>query len=255
MTTEIFKKATLLFGALATAFSMSGCQNMPKTGEGGSPATASLSAPTPILTPSELKLREDESRFDSTVFGGVVTGAMIGAIGAGLIAALSGANKKQTQKAVLLGAIGGGLVGGVDGYATAKKEQAGNNEVAAIRSAAADLRTDNARLQQVIDTSDKVLRDGAVRLATLKSDVATGKVTQKQAQDARAREEENIAVLSKALAKAKETRTQYSQAGQRMAQPAARSDLDAEIARTDGQIAQLERNVSQYNLALTASKA
>ncbi|MES2687309.1 MAG: hypothetical protein V4706_10835 [Pseudomonadota bacterium] len=250
----MFKQAPLLVGALVTALSLTGCETMTQK-LGTQSWMPSAQQNTPALTPAEAKLRADESRFQSTVFGGVVTGALMGAVAGAALSFMSGGNKKQTQQAALIGGLGGAVLGGVDGYATAKKERAGNNEVAAIRSAVNDLQTDNARLAEVIATSDKVLMDGRARLASMKSDLTAGRLSQKQAEEARAREEGNVAVLNKALEKAKETRTQYAQAGRKMAAPAARRDLDTEIEKTDRQIAQLERNVSEYNLALAVSRA
>mgnify|MGYP000849643746 FL=1 len=233
--------------ALTMGVFTSGCKTMGPLAAVGESAN---------LSPSEKRLREDEARFNQTVFGGVVTGAVIGGLLGGLTAALGGGNRNQVQAGVLTGAVAGGVLGGVDGYATAKKQQAGNNEVRAIQAAVADLQQDNARLQQVIATSDAVLREGQQRLASIKSDVAAGRISSRQAEDARKREENNIALLNKSLEKARETRTQYSQAGQRMTNDSStRRNLDAEIEKTDRQIAQLERNISDYSRALAVSRA
>ena len=256
MVSSITLKRTCV-GLLACAMivSTTGCKTSgaSPTASGG---TTSAPQASTQMTPAEKQLREDESRFNKTVFGGVVTGAAMGAVAGGLLAALGGGNRRQIQQGVLVGAVAGGVLGGVDGYATAKKQQAGNNEVRALQSAVADLQQDNARLEQMIATSDVVLREGQQRLASLRTDLAAGKMSARQAEEARKREENNIATLNKALEKARETRTQYSQAGQRMTNdPNNRRNLDAEIAKTDRQIAQLERNISEYSRALAVSKA
>jgi len=64
-------------------------------------------------------------------------------------------------------------------------------------------------------------------------------------------------MLYLALEKARETRSEYAKASQQLAQgnPNAGRNLDAEIARTDRQIAQLERNLSEYSRALAVSRA
>lgn len=229
---------------------ISGCKTMEtiQSKFGGSPA--------PELSPAEKQMRDDKSKFDSTVFGGVVTGAAIGALAGGFMAALSGGNTKDIQKGVLVGAVSGGVLGGVDGYATAKKQRAGNNEVRAIQATVADLQQENSRLEQFVRSADSVLAEGKQRLASLKSDTAAGKITAQNADAIRKREETNIELVKGTLDKSRELRTQYQQAGQRMTtDPATRRNLEQEVAVMDRQVAQLERNVAEYNRALAVSRA
>jgi hypothetical protein len=208
------------------------------------------------LTAAERQLQEDKDRFNKTVFGGVVTGAIAGAAIGYAACMLSGAGGKKSQNCLWLGLLVGGGLGLVDGYNIAKKQQTGNNEVRAIQSAVRDIQQDNARLEQLITTSDAVLNEGRQRLVSLKTDLANGRMTAQQAEEGRRREERNIALLNDALKKARDTRSQYAQAGQKLSNdPNIRRDLDAEIARTDRQIAQLERNLSEYSRALAVSRA
>lgn len=212
--------------------------------------------PTVELSPAEKQMRDDKSKFDSTVFGGVVAGAAMGALAGGLMAALGGGTTKDIQKGVLVGAVAGGVLGGVDGYATAKKQRVGNNEVRAIQATVADMQQENGRLEQFVRSADSVLAEGKQRLASLKSDTANGKITAQNAEAVRKREETNIALVKGTLDKSRELRTQYQQAGQRMsADPATRKNLDQEVAVMDRQVAQLERNLSEYNRALAVSRA
>jgi hypothetical protein len=238
---------------LAVALAVSGCKTMDKLAGGGSDRSQQASAQ---LTPAEKQLRKDEERFNKTVIGGVVTGALVGAVGAAAITALTGGDKKDVQKAAVGGAVLGGAVGGIDGYNKAKREQAANNELRAVQAAAADVKADNARLQAVIDSSSQVLAEGKARLETLRADVAAKRVSADQAQQARKREEANIDSMKKALAKAKETREQYAQSATKFnASATEKRDLDAEIARMDKQVAALEKNISEYNQALIVSRA
>ena len=247
MMSTITKRIGVYCLALAMVVSTTGCETMGPL----------MGGDTANLTPAERQLREDETKFRNTVIGGVATVAVMGAVAGALFAGLMGGNSRDMQRGAIAGAVAGGIAGGMDGYATAKMQQAGQQQVRAIEAAVVDIQQDNARLEQMIASSDLVLKEGQQRLASIKSDLTAGKVNAKQAEDARKREENNIAVLNKALEKARETRSEYAKASQQLAQgnPNAGRNLDAEIARTDRQIAQLERNLSEYSRALAVSRA
>jgi hypothetical protein len=101
-----------------------------------------------------------------------------------------------------------------------------------------------------------VLAEGRGRLADLNRDLAQRKLTAAQAEEARQREERNVASMTKALENAKQSRANYIAASKQFsADPKSKRDLDAEISRMNTQIAQLERNVSEYNKALAVSRA
>jgi uncharacterized protein YcfJ len=208
------------------------------------------------LTAAEQQMRADEKRFNNTVIGGVLTGAAVGA-GVGFLAGvLSGGNSKEIRNTTVAGAVAGGVIGGIDGYVTAKKEQAGRNEIRTLQAATQDVKTDNQKLQAFLDSSSTVLAEGKARLSALKGDVAAKKLTAQQADEARKREEANIAAMNTTLAQAKKTRDQYAQAAAQFNGPAQnKRDLDAEIARMNQQVGQLEGNISEYNKALAVSRA
>lgn len=234
--------------AVCVALTTTGCETLPQLGGSSAPAVA--------LTPAEQQMRQDQQRFNSTVIGGVLTGAAVGAVGGALIGILSGDNKKEIGKKAVGGAVIGGVAGGIDGYVTAKREASGNNEIRALQAAAADVRKDNQNLQAYLSSSGTVLKEGQTRLAKLRNDVAAKRVSAEQAQQARQREEQNIASMNATLAGAKKTRGQYQEASAKFSgAPAAKRDLDAEITRMNAQVAQLENNVAEYNRALSVSRA
>jgi hypothetical protein len=246
--------------ALATAVLLMtvGCQTTgPTQSSSGGTGTATASAqPAVQLTPAEQQMRKDSERFNNTVIGGVLTGAAVGAGVGALAALLTGGNSKEVRNSAVAGAVVGGVVGGVDGYVTAKKEQAGRNEIRTLQAAAADVNKDNSKLQAYLDSSGTVLAEGKLRLANLRSDVTSKKLTVQQAEEARKREEQNIASMNSTLTQAKKTRDQYTQAAAQFSGPAAnKRDLDAEIARMNKQVAQLEGNIVEYNKALAVSRA
>jgi hypothetical protein len=228
----------------------------------GKPSADPAPSPPPpattaaTLSPAERQMREDRDRFNKTVFGGMLFGAAAGAAVAVGKSVIDHDDPKQTRKNVLIGVTTGAIAGGVAGYVTAKKEQAGRNEVRALQGEVADVKRDNERLQAFIDSTNAVLAEGRARLAALSADVAAKRVSAQDAEAARKREEANIDAMKETLASAKKTRDQYTQAAaQFKARPQDKRDLDAEIQRMDKQVSQLEGNIAEYSRALAVSKA
>lgn len=236
--------------------SLSACQTTGPKQQASSTQPVNSTAPAQPLSEAEQRMRQDSDRFNQTVIGGILTGAVAGAAAGALAAILTGGNKKEIRNTAVAGAVVGGTIGGIDGYVTAKKEQAGRDEIRTLQAAAADVRQDNNKLQAFLDSSGTVLAEGKARLASLRSDVAAKRLSAEQADAARKREEQNIASMNATLVQAKKTREQYTQASAQFAgTPQSRRDLDAELARMNKQVAQLENNISDYNRALAVSRA
>lgn len=231
--------------------------SMPKsTGTGTSGSMAAPKTAAVQLTPAELQMRADEERFQKTVIGGVIQGAMIGAAIGAVAALIGGGGGKDVARSAGIGAVVGGAAGGIDGYVTAKREQAGKNELRAVQEAAKDVRADNAKLQAFLDSSDVVLKEGKTRLAALKGDLDAKRITVAEADAARKREEQNIASMKTTLAQAKKTKDDYAKAAaQFKGTPQEKSNLDAEINRMNQQVAKLESNIADYNRAVGVSRA
>ena len=231
---------------LALAMSLAGCETMP--GLGG--------APQQPLSAAEQQMQNDQKRFNDTVISAVLMGAAGGAAIGGLGCLLAGCRGKDAVGAAAVGAVVGGAALGIDGYVTAKKEQAGKQNLRAVQVAANDVRQDNGRLQAYLDSSGKVLNEGRTRLASLQRDVAAKRISAQEAQQTREREERNIASMNQTLTQARKTRDQYMEAAGKMSDtPQNKRDLDNEIRRMNQQIAQLEGNVQAYNQALQVSRA
>lgn len=248
----------LICSAVASALlvTLSACQTPGPVQNTSSTQGTGSAAPASQLTPAEQQMRADSDRFNNTVIGGVLTGAAAGALTGALAALLTGGNKKEVRNTAVAGAVVGGTIGGIDGYVTAKKEQAGRNQIRELQAAAADVRQDNQKLQAYLDSSGSVLNEGKSRLAALSNDVRARRLSTEQAEAARQREEQNIASMNNTLAQAKKTRDQYSQASAKMTGSIQdRRDVDAEIARMNKQVAQLEANIAEYNRALAVSRA
>lgn len=243
--------------ASAVLLAVTGCQTPgPMQQTSSTQGTGGATAPAVPLTAAEQQMRQDSDRFNQTVIGGILTGAVAGAATGAIAAWLTGHSGKEVRNTAIAGAVVGGTIGGIDGYVTAKKEQAGRNEIRTLQAAAADVRQDNQKLQAYLDSSGTVLNEGKARLASLRSDIASKKLSAEQAEAARKREEQNIASMNATLTQARKTRDQYTQASAQFSgTPQSRRDLDAEIARMNKQVAQLESNISEYNRALIVSRA
>ena len=244
--------------AVALALLLSACpttnplSNFIGSGDSGQ----AQSAGTPPLTPAEKQLQEDEKRFYSTMMGGAFTGALVGA-GAGVLGChLAGYKDQRLRNCIIATTAAGGIAGGVDGYVTAKRESAGRDELRATQATINDVKQDNDKLKSYLSNSNQVLAEGQARLSTLRRDVQARKVSAAEADEARQREERNIASMSKTLDQVKQTRTNYVAASKKLTGDASsKRQLDTEIERMNAQIAQLEKTIGDYNRALAVSRA
>lgn len=242
--------------AFAVSMALTGCDTM---GRGQNPFAGLMSSSSTSslpMSPAEQQMLEDEKRFNNTVMSAVLTGAVIGAVAGGFAAAVTGKKGKNVRNAAVGGAVIGATAMGIDGYVTAKNEQASRNRTRAVVAAADDVREDNKRLQTYIDSSSRVLAEGQTRLAGLKRDMASKKVTAEEARQAQQREQRNIASMTETLAEARKTRDQYIEAAAKMPDtPQNKRNLDAEISQMNARIKKLESNVAAYNQALQVSRA
>jgi hypothetical protein len=243
---------SLLLVACPTTNPLGGIMNGPDSGQ----ADASGNAAQPQMTEAEKQLQEGEKRFTTTVMGGAAIGVLAGA-GLGAVGChLAGYKDAKLRNCILLAAAAGGTAGGIDGYLTAQREKAGRDELKAVQATANDVKQDNEKLKSYLSTSDQVLAEGEARLKSLRGDVQKRKISAAEADEARQREERNIASMTKTLETAKQTRTNYIEASKKLGGDApSKRQLDAEITRMNQQIAQLEKTVNEYNRALAVSRA
>jgi hypothetical protein len=234
--------------ALAGVLMLCGCEGTMPFGE---------QAPPREPTPAEKQLRDDAEAYNKVVLGGALVGAAAGAaIGAVSCLFVDSRDRSScaVQRAVIGGAVGG-IAGAVDGYYTAKKQQATQQKVREIDLVTRDVRADNARLQAFIRSSDTVLAESRTKLTQLNSDVAAKKVSIQQAKAERAQIEQNRDLMQNTLDNMKKSRDVYNQTSAKMpATAAGKRDLDAEMKRLNQEIAVLEKNVVAMNSALSVSR-
>ena len=225
--------------ALAAAVPLGGCKTMTAEEEAN-------------LTPAEAQMRQEADSFNETVLGGAATGALIG----GLLGALAGAasgDKRRIGTYAAIGAAGGGILGGVDGYITAKAQEASNNRVRMTQSMTADVEKDNQRLSALVDNSRRVLAESQARIAEANGKLDAGMISLQQALAEKARVERNRDVLAEALDNLKQRRDNYQSAGARTG-AATNTAYAAQIGTLNAQIAQLEANIGEMNKVLAVSK-
>jgi hypothetical protein len=228
--------------ALALAIDLTACATMPTS-----------SGDTAGLTPDEIALREQSASFIAqNVFEGAVVNAAIGcAIGAILIYSLTGEGDDALVGCGVGGAAGA-VYGGVDGYVAAKRTQAAESELAAIRGMTADVRAENEKLARLVESSQRVAENDRRRIDELKMRIDAKQITVEQARAEASLVRENTAQIEGVLAEARTRRDNYLQARAEIASSDA-GELDREIARLNGEIAELETQLTLVNSSLQVS--
>lgn len=207
-------------------------------------------------TAAEAKLRDDPIRFQQTVIGGAVTVGAQSCLDKAIEDLLKRGNRRSAGRACADGLRQGLPAGAENGYAVALQEEANRRQISQLQVATDHVQQDNQRLQTYLDSAAQVLRDGQARLAALNRDIAARRISAADAEQARQRELQNIRSIEASLAEAKQTRGRYVEASAQLTgQAAERRRLDAEIARMNGQIGQLEKNLLDYQRALGVSRA
>lgn len=220
---------------------------------------ACATAPVPTsgtagLTPDEVALREQSASFVAqNVFEGAVVNAAIGCVlGAILVYSLTGEGDDAAVGCGVGGAAGA-VYGGVDGYVTAKRTQAAENELAAIRAMTADVRSENEKLARLVESSQRVAENDRLRVDALKARIDAKQITLEQARAEAKLVRENTAQIDQVVAEARERRDNYVEARAKLAPSANTQELDSEIATLNGEITELETQLTLVNSSLQVS--
>ena len=202
------------------------------------------------VTADERLLHEQSDSFVSeNVFGGAGTGAFLGAVAGAFLGAAFGGNAKSVGYGAAAGAIGGAIIGGVDGYLQAKEARYQANLVLMERSVAADVRSDNQRLSQLLQTSSRVVEADKQKLGRLQAQVAARQVTLDRARAEAAAVRENSGTIEETLKNAREKRDNYVDARNHLG-GGVTGELDMEIRQLNNEIEALEQQVAALNASL-----
>jgi len=264
---------SLLLGGCETMQLGSSSSNAPPTATSAAPQTNgdTPQAATPASprnsdstrSAAEKDFDQDSANFSKVVFGGFATSMIQRGLPSALTCLLRFQNDQRRRNECLAVATVASAIDGISkGYIVAKRQEAGNNELKAIRSVTSDMEKDNARLQELIDAADAMVRESQARLNKLRDDVAAKRIAAADAQAQRQREEANLVQLNQALKDAKATRDEYVKASHELKRDpndpqgsaAAKRNLDAEIAAMTVKVNALEKNVKKLSDALVPFK-
>jgi hypothetical protein len=202
------------------------------------------------MTADERLLNEQSDSFVAeNVFGGAGTGAIIGLFAGALLGAAFGDDAKSIGYGAAGGLAAGAIVGGVDGYLQAKRARYEANLVLMERAVAADVRRDNQKLSEVLQTSSRVVEADKQKLARLQAQVAARQITLERARVEAAAVRENSETIEETLQDAREKRDNYVDARNRL-RGGVTGELDMEIDQLNNEIAALEQQVVALNASL-----
>lgn len=233
---------------LACAMAVSACAS---TGAGLEDTGRTSNSNAPPLTADEEQLRREAGTFNTTVAQGSLLGAGLGILAGVLIGATTG----RVENMVKYGAVGGvagGVLGGVDGYMVAKQQEAGNNRIRMLQAMTRDVEADNKKLQALVESSGRILEDSKRQLADVNQQVQARTASLGEARATKSRVEQNRNIMQSSLDSLKKRRDTYQKAASQTGGDT--RELDAQIQRLSGQIAELERNVLAMNQALAVSR-
>ncbi len=228
--------------ALALAVALSACATTP-----------THPTDTTGLTPDEVALRQDGAAFVAqNVFEGALVNAAIGCVIGALLVYSSTGEGDDALVGCGVGGAAGAVYGGVDGYLAAKRSEAAQNELAATQAMTADLRAENERLARLAESSRRVAENDRQRIAELRARIDAKQITVEQARAEAKVVRENSAQIGQVLVEARARRDNYLEARGKLASSDTTA-LDTEIATLNGEIAELESQLTLVNSSLQVS--
>ncbi|PWC40175.1 hypothetical protein [Azospirillum sp. TSO22-1] len=192
---------------------------------------------TATMTPAEQRLHQQAQDFNQTLTEGAVAGVVIGAL---LGAALGG------RRGAAIGAGAGLATGLAAGYAVAKQKESFATEEARLDSMAADVKADNAKLQQMTVTARDVLAQDRDRIDQVQREMAAGRMNAAEAKRRLASVDNNVQFLTKTVENLKKKIGDYKEAAMEQRQKHVNtSAMETEIRQLEGQVSNLEMELAQ----------
>ena len=201
----------------------------------------------PNLTPEQRRIRAQRVEQDRTVGGGAVAGAILG----GLIGLAVGGNNRGAAAAV--GAVAGGALGAGAGYYVSKRKQQYANENERLGVMTSDVRAENQQLAQFVADSQAVVAHDKADLARLRGEYANRRSSRADLDRRIAIAEQDAQAIQQRINSARKQLAEFQQA-RAQAQGPAGGQMDAEIARLSGQIAQLESQLNDLNTSISVTR-
>ena len=194
-------KRALLLPLLAPPLLLGGCT---AAGDGtwSNPFEKIFSPAPRDPTPEEREMQEDAKIFRNTVLGGAATvGAVV------FLDCLLGRGTGEWKDCAAIGGVGA-VVGAIDGYLTAKRQEASRRKVREIDLITEEIEEKNAGIRKLVESSRKVVEQNRERIGEVKLKIARNEVREEVLAEEKGRLEANIAVMDRTienLTKDKET--------------------------------------------------
>ncbi|MBV9835285.1 MAG: hypothetical protein JO055_12805 [Alphaproteobacteria bacterium] len=201
----------------------------------------------PGLTPEQRRIRAQRAEQDRTVGGGAVAGAVLG----GLIGLAVGGNNRGAAAAI--GAVAGGALGAGAGYYVARRKQQYANENERLGVMTSDVRNENQQLAQFVADSQSVVAHDKADLARLRGEYANRRGSRADLDRRIAIAEQDAQAIQQRINSARKQLQDFQQA-RAQAQGPAGGQMDAEIARLNQQIAQLESQLNDLNTSISVTR-
>jgi len=233
---------------LAVVLAIAGCAN----GQGGRPgmANGASSPPAPNcsdpgISNAERVICEDNATFNKTMLGGAATGAVAGAALGALGCWAAGQDPLQCAA---IGAVAGGVAGGIDGYVTAKEQEASRQNIRAIDAITNEVETENNKLARNVAAAKALSLEGQERLAKAQANLKSGQINAAQAEAERASVMRSRQQLDTMISNTEKQRQQFAEAQPKTGESS--NEFEAQMITLSKNIARLKQQRDKLNESL-----
>ena len=154
-------------------------------------------------TPEEQEMQEDAKIFRNTVLGGAATVGVVV-----LLDCLSRQGADEWKGCAAIGGFGA-VVGAIDGYLTAKRQEASRRKVREIDLITEEIEEKNAGIRKLVASSRKVVEQNRERIGEVKLKIARNEVREEVLAEEKGRLESNIALMDRTIENLTKDRETY----------------------------------------------
>jgi hypothetical protein len=233
---------------LALSLAIAGCANAPGGRQGAANGGKAAPAPNcsdPGISNAERVICEDNATFNKTMLGGAATGAVAGAALGALGCWAAGQDPLQCAA---IGAVAGGVAGGIDGYVTAKEQEASRQNIRAIDAITNEVETENNKLARNVAAAKALSLEGQERLAKAQENLKSGQINATQAEAERASVMRSRQQLDTMISNTEKQRQQFAEAQPKTGESS--NEFEAQMITLSKNIARLKQQRDKLNESL-----
>lgn len=233
---------------LALSLTITACANAPGGRQGAANGAKAAPAPNcsdPGISNAERVICEDNATFNKTMLGGAATGAVAGAALGALGCWAAG---EDPLKCAAIGAVAGGVAGGIDGYVTAKEQEAARQNIRAIDAITNEVQAENNKLVRSVAAAKALSLEGQARLAKAQQDLQSGQINAAQAEAERASVTRSRDQLNTMISNTEKQRQQFAEAQPKTGETS--DDFQAQMVALSKNIARLKQQRDKLNESL-----